>query len=468
MQARARARPAAAACRAPRRVEAARRRLDARRTAMPAGHRPERCASNKGLVGALRLHHRRGHGAHALRRRAPAHARAGHGGQAARARGETTHVLGHGLGLQPVSFAEQTPFAGAYLAVVESVAKLVAAGFEREDMYLTLPGVLREACATIPSAGASPWRPCSARSWRRSISGVGAIGGKDSMSGSFEELGRAAHARVLRRRPSVHDRPRDLAGVQGRGRPRHLRFAATTDALAPEAIGCRRPSTRWSASSATGVVRAASSAGLRRLGRGAGQGGRGQRPRRISVDEGIDTGQLFEPAYGSFVIELAAGADAQSVARVCEDAGLDADVDVVALGQSDQRLRAGVRRARWPISPWCRRPGKRGGGLESVFPYRTSPEAARRRRARARHQLRRRGGPGLPRPDAAGRRLAVPARGHPGVPRQQLRVRLRCAPSSGPGPWPTRVRGEQPHARRRWPKPPTALAQAHQATARSS
>ena len=32
----------------------------------------------------------------------------------------------------------------------------------------------------------------------------------------------------------------------------------------------------------------------------------------ITVDEDIDMGQLFEPAYGTFVIELAAGEDAQS------------------------------------------------------------------------------------------------------------------------------------------------------------
>ena len=53
----------------------------------------------------------------------------------------------------------------------------------------------------------------------------------------------------------------------------------------------------------------------------------------ITVDEDIDMGQLFEPAYGTLVIELAAGEDAQSVVTRLEDAGLDANVDVVALGQ---------------------------------------------------------------------------------------------------------------------------------------
>ncbi len=43
-------------------------------------------------------------------------------------------------------------------------------------------------CARSPSAGASPAPPCWARSWRQVDFGVGAIGGKDSMSGTFEDL----------------------------------------------------------------------------------------------------------------------------------------------------------------------------------------------------------------------------------------------------------------------------------------
>ena len=93
----------------------------------------------------------------------------------------------------------------------------------------------------------------------------------------------------------------------------------------------------------------------------------------ITVDEDIDMGQLFEPAYGTFVIELAAGEDAQSVVTRLEDAGLDANVDVVALGQvtSAYELACDGQVADLAVvqEAW-----ERGGGLERVFPYRTSPE----------------------------------------------------------------------------------------------
>ena len=93
----------------------------------------------------------------------------------------------------------------------------------------------------------------------------------------------------------------------------------------------------------------------------------------ITVDEDIDMGQLFEPAYGTFVIELAAGEDAQSVVTRLEDAGLDANVDVVALGQvtSAYELACDGQVADLAVvqEAW-----ERGSGIESVFPYRTSPE----------------------------------------------------------------------------------------------
>ncbi len=90
-------------------------------------------------------------------------------------------------------------------------------------------------------------------------------------------------------------------------------------------------------------------------------------------------GQLFEPAYGTFVIELAAGEDAQSVVTRLEDAGLDANVDVVELGQvtSAYELTCDGQVADLAVvqEAW-----ERGGGLESVFPYRTSRKSAQRPR----------------------------------------------------------------------------------------
>ena len=50
--------------------------------------------------------------------------------------GETTTCSGMAWGFNPY-LTEADQFVGSYVAVVESVARLVAAGFKRQDMYLT-------------------------------------------------------------------------------------------------------------------------------------------------------------------------------------------------------------------------------------------------------------------------------------------------------------------------------------------
>ncbi len=80
-----------------------------------------------------------------------------------------------------------SPYHGAYLAVVESVSKLIASGASFRDVYLTLQEY-------FPRLGKDPARwglPMAALlgAFKAQLElGVGAIGGKDSMSGSFEDL----------------------------------------------------------------------------------------------------------------------------------------------------------------------------------------------------------------------------------------------------------------------------------------
>ncbi len=82
---------------------------------------------------------------------------------------------------------EANPFSGAYLAVVESVAKLIAAGAEFKDVYLTFQEYFEK-----PKAVAERWgKPLSALLGAFTAQmdlGIGSIGGKDSMSGSFENI----------------------------------------------------------------------------------------------------------------------------------------------------------------------------------------------------------------------------------------------------------------------------------------
>ncbi len=83
--------------------------------------------------------------------------------------------------------SSQSPYHGAYLAVVESVAKLVACGAKFEDVYLSFQEYFEK-----PGRAPERWgKPFSALlgAFRAQMDlGVAAIGGKDSMSGSFETL----------------------------------------------------------------------------------------------------------------------------------------------------------------------------------------------------------------------------------------------------------------------------------------
>ena len=82
---------------------------------------------------------------------------------------------------------EKSPYHGAYLAVVESVAKLIATGAKFEDVYLTFQEYFEH-----PGKDGKRWgKPLAALLGAFEAQkelGIGSIGGKDSMSGSFEDL----------------------------------------------------------------------------------------------------------------------------------------------------------------------------------------------------------------------------------------------------------------------------------------
>ena len=82
---------------------------------------------------------------------------------------------------------EASPFRGAYLAVVESVSKLIAAGASFEDVYLTFQEYFCRP-GNKPERWGQPLAALLGALKAQRELGIGAIGGKDSMSGSFEDL----------------------------------------------------------------------------------------------------------------------------------------------------------------------------------------------------------------------------------------------------------------------------------------
>ena len=83
--------------------------------------------------------------------------------------------------------SEKSPFHGAYLAVVESVSKLVATGAKFEDVYLTFQEYF-ERLRKEPERWGKPLAALLGAFRAQMELGIGAIGGKDSMSGSFESM----------------------------------------------------------------------------------------------------------------------------------------------------------------------------------------------------------------------------------------------------------------------------------------
>ncbi|MBR3235175.1 MAG: phosphoribosylformylglycinamidine synthase [Atopobiaceae bacterium] len=100
--------------------------------------------------------------------------------------GETTTVSGMAWGFNPyLSSANQ--FTGAYLAVVESVCRLVAAGLLHKSAYLTFQEYF-ERLRTEPERWGKPTAAVLGALMAQLDLEIGSIGGKDSMSGSFEDL----------------------------------------------------------------------------------------------------------------------------------------------------------------------------------------------------------------------------------------------------------------------------------------
>ena len=100
--------------------------------------------------------------------------------------GETSTCSGMAWGFNPYLMSADQ-YKGARLAVVESVTKLVATGFRYEDAYLTFQEYF-ERLGTAPERWGKPLAALLGALDAQMGLGIASIGGKDSMSGSFEKL----------------------------------------------------------------------------------------------------------------------------------------------------------------------------------------------------------------------------------------------------------------------------------------
>ncbi|MBP2640693.1 MAG: phosphoribosylformylglycinamidine synthase [Firmicutes bacterium] len=97
--------------------------------------------------------------------------------------GETTTATMMTYGYNPV-LAKWSPFHGAVYAVVEAVAKITAMGGDFRSCRLTLQEYF-EKLGTDAEKWGKPFSALLGAFWAQKILGIPAIGGKDSMSGTF-------------------------------------------------------------------------------------------------------------------------------------------------------------------------------------------------------------------------------------------------------------------------------------------
>lgn len=298
--------------------------------------------------------------------------------------GETTTASAMAWGFNPY-LSEKNQFKGAYLAVVESVARLVATGFTRDAAYLSLQEYferLRDDAARWGKPAASVLGALMAQV----DLGIGAIGGKDSMSGSFEDLDvpptlisfavstgsvdrvispefKRAGAPVVCIAPRFYDEDSLMPDVEGMNATfdvmERLIGEGAFDAAATPGYGC--------AAEALFKMCVGNGIGVKLSGAGAAN----------EVDVATDTAaaaatsiteldDLFSLAYGSFIVELAEDADLSAVLAEASDL-----VNVSVLGQTTSAYEFAAFGETIDLSAlqevW-------EGGIESVFPYRAEGE----------------------------------------------------------------------------------------------
>jgi phosphoribosylformylglycinamidine synthase len=224
--------------------------------------------------------------------------------------GETTTCSGMAWGYNPYLMSADQ-YRGARLAVVESVTKLVSAGFRHEDAYLTFQEYF-ERLGTDPARWGKPLAALLGALDAQIGLGIGAIGGKDSMSGSFEDLDvpptLVSFATAIGRTDRVVSTEFKKAGST----VVLLSPNYEADGLCPDFASLKAVYRTVEQLVGEGRVMAASSVGYGGIAEALFKMGLGNRLGFV-LDEGVSGEELFRPLYGSLILEMVSGAPAGKI-----------------------------------------------------------------------------------------------------------------------------------------------------------
>ena len=277
--------------------------------------------------------------------------------------GETTTASAMAWGFNPYIMSKNQ-FTGAYLSVVESLAKLVAAGFEHEKAYLSFQEYF-EKLRDEPERWGKPTAAVLGALMAQVDLGAGAIGGKDSMSGSFENLdvpptliSFAVAVGSMKRATSPEFKGAGHRIV--RIAPRYLADGLTPDKNALlEAFSLVEELTDPShhialAVSTPGYGATAEALFKMTLGNRIG----------LTLNESIAADDLFKPAYGSFIIELANNEKIPAASNLVEVGEIGTTTAEYVFKAAGETLDLANVQEAWE------------SGIESVFPYRSKSDEA--------------------------------------------------------------------------------------------
>ena len=266
--------------------------------------------------------------------------------------GETAVCSGMAWGCEP-HIASESEYRGGYLAVLSSLAKLAASGFKRENAYLTMQEYF-ERLGSDPERWGRPFAALLGALDAQLDYKVAAIGGKDSMSGSFEDI----------------DVPPTLAafavahgGADNVISPEFKRAGSRVALLAPKYKDALLPEkdsalevmseletliSQKKVLSAYAVGRLGIAEAVFKMALGNGIG--------FEFEKGADANSLFEPRFGAYVVELAEGREAVGapLGKTTADYTLSLDGENIDLAALEQRY---------------------DGALEEVYP--TAPDAGK-------------------------------------------------------------------------------------------
>ena len=269
--------------------------------------------------------------------------------------GETTTVSGMAWGFNPY-LMEADQFRGAYLSVVESVSRLVATGFNHTRLYLTFQEYF-EKLRDDPARWGKPAAALLGALMAQIDLGIAAVGGKDSMSGSFEDLDVPP---TLVSFATGLARVSDVVSPEFKGAGHRLVVIAPTydeTGLLPEATSLKTVFELVTSLARSGAALAITTPGY---------GGAAEALFKSCLGNGIGVelepeyaaDKLFSPAYGSFIVELKPGASLDDVDGITV-APLGVTTSEYTFSACGEKIDLA-----WLQEAWER-------PLEGVFPYRS-------------------------------------------------------------------------------------------------